>query len=53
MEVVQLQVNTQREGIYDLGVLIHYSVAGRVETISTGTMQQLWFVDGRSIPREW
>ena len=51
MEVVRVQVNTFDEGIYDLAVSINYSVAGQEKTISTETINGIWFISKPSYLR--
>jgi len=45
MEVIHLTINTPDEGIYDLKIVLNYSVGGKSGSISTKTIKDLWFVD--------
>lgn len=49
MEVVSLQLNALREGVYDLAVSVHYSVGGKRSVASTELIPGIWFVSPRAL----
>ena len=50
IELFEIQVNTSEEGIYDLRLIISYSVSGETKTLVSKTERDLWFVNRSSLP---
>lgn len=50
IEVFEIQINTPDGGIYDLRLVISYSVSGKTKTLVTEPRRDLWFVNSARVP---